>query len=158
MLFHVSVEADDPRHVAGLLAEILDGEAMPFPSVGEGSWVALAGDDRGTIVEVYHRGTELHIGADGVLGRMGIPRRNGATHFAMATPHEIERIYEIAAREGLVAKYCRRGNAFGVVEFWIDGCLMVEVLTPEMQAEYQRVMTIDNWKRMLAAAPMAEAA
>ena len=63
MLFHLSIDADEPRHVAEVLAEIMGGEALPFPSVIEGSWVALSGDARGTLIEVYPRGTELMIGA-----------------------------------------------------------------------------------------------
>ncbi len=43
MIFHLSIDADDPRHVAGVLAELMGGEAMPFPPVSIGSWMALAG-------------------------------------------------------------------------------------------------------------------
>ena len=39
----------------------------------------------------------------------------------------------------------------GVIELWAEDCLMVEVLTDEMQAEYLDTITIDNWRRMLAA-------
>ncbi len=61
MLFHLSIAADDPQHVAGFFAEIWGGEALPFPAVIDGSWAALAGDDRGTMIEVYPRGTEIHV-------------------------------------------------------------------------------------------------
>jgi hypothetical protein len=37
-----------------------------------------------------------------------------------------------------------------VIEFWVDNCLMLEMLTPEMQAEYQRSITVENWRAMLA--------
>ena len=60
MLFHVSIEADDPRRIAEVIAELWDGAAAPFPSVTPGSWVALSGDERGTMIEIYPRGTELH--------------------------------------------------------------------------------------------------
>ena len=56
MIFHVSIDADDPRHVAEVLAELWGGRAVPFPPVLKGSWVALAGDDRNTTVEIYPRG------------------------------------------------------------------------------------------------------
>lgn len=58
MLFHLSIDADDPRHVAEVFAEIWNG------------------------------------------------------------------------------KYRKRGGQFGVIEMWIEGWRMVEVLTPDMQAEY----------------------
>ena len=44
MLFHVSVEADNPQQVAEALAQIWGGEAHPFPPVGVGSWVGPAAD------------------------------------------------------------------------------------------------------------------
>ena len=63
----------------------------------------------------------------------------------------------IAAREGWGAKYRKRGGMFGVVEMWIDGRQMIEVLTPEMQVEYRAGMTVAGWKAMLAAgAPARE--
>lgn len=153
MLFHVSIEADDPRRVSTVLAEIFGGVAAPFPPVGEGSWVALAGDDRGTLIEVYPRGTELHIGegdAD-AFGIQGPRQRNNAVHLAMATNFPLERIFAIGEREGWPVKYCKRGGQFGVIELWIDGCQMVEVLTPEMQREYRDSLTIDNWMEMVEA-------
>ncbi len=152
MLFHVSIEADDPRHVATVLAEILGGAAAPFPPVGEGSWVALAGDDRGTMVEVYPRGTEMHLapGEADAIGRASEPRRHNATHIAIATEADMAAIFLIANREGWPVKYCRRGGKFGVIELWLEGCQLVEVLTPAMQREYLDTVTIENWQNMVA--------
>lgn len=33
MLFHLSIDADDPRHVAEVIAELWGGVATPFPPV-----------------------------------------------------------------------------------------------------------------------------
>ena len=152
MLFHVSIEADRPQHVARVIAEFWGGVALPFPPVGAGSWVAFANDDRATIVEVYPRGTELHEGegeAD-AFGVAGTPRRFGATHMALATPLSIEQVLGIASREGWPAKVCNRGGKFRVIELWIEGCQMVELLTAEMQREYLDAVTVENWQRMLS--------
>jgi len=163
MLYHLSIEADEPCRVATVLAAIWGGVAMPFPPVAQGSWVAFCGDERSTVVEVYPRGTELHEaegGADAV-GIAGKPRRHNATHFAMATNYDFETILAVAEREGWPAKYCSRGGKFGVIEIWVENCQMVEVLTPEMQRQYLDTVTIENWKRMLEAGPapaLAEAA
>lgn len=46
---------------------------------------------------------------------------------------------------------------FGVIELWIVGRQMMEVLTPEMQAEYLASMSIADWKRMAAARKAREA-
>jgi hypothetical protein len=151
MLFHISIEADEPRRVARVLAEMLEGSAAPFPPISEGSWVAIAGDDRGTMIEVYPRGTELHIaeGQEGAFGLQGPRRRNTGVHFAMATRRDVDQVFSIAHRENWPVKYCRRGGAFDVIELWIEGCQMIEVLTPEMQAEYLEAISIENWNAML---------
>ena len=159
MLFHLSIEADDPQRTAEVLAEIWGGTALPFPPVGVGSWMAFHGADNGTMIEVYPRGTVLTETDSDAVGAIGEQRRASATHFAMSTDLPLERIYEIAAREGWTSKYCRRGGKFGVIEVWIDGCQMIEVLTPEMQREYLDCVTVENWTQMLAAgAPQSLAA
>ena len=164
MIFHLSIDADNPRHVAEVLAELWGGAALPFPPVGEGSWVAMAGNDRNTTVEVYPRGIEFFEGegdADAV-GRIGTNGPRSAMHFAMATNLDIDAVLTIAAREGWPAKYRKRGGVFGVIELWVESVLMVEVLTPEMQAEYLGGMTISGWRGFLASAgietPAARAA
>jgi hypothetical protein len=155
MLFHLSIDARDPQRVAGVVAELFGGEAAPFPPVARGSWVALALDDRNTTVEVYPRGTVLHEvpgDADGV----GLPdpargtEFGGATHVAMATPLTQVQDLAIAERVRWPAKYRKRGGAFGVIEMWLEGDRMVEVLTPEMQAEYLEALSPENVRRLMA--------
>lgn len=155
MLFHLSIEADRPQRVARVLAEIWGGEAMPFPAV-TGAWVVFADDGKGTIVEVYPRGTVM-MEAPGTMDAVAVAvaqptRRHSATHFAMSTKLSIERIHAIAERERWSTKYCRRAGRFGVIELWIEGGTLVEVLTPEMQAEYVDFVTPENWRSMLKVA------
>lgn len=159
MLFHLSIEADDPRHVAEVLAELWGGEALPFPPVIEGSWMAMAGDDRGTMIEVYPRGTELIEGEDGALGRLNAYHDRVATHFAMATRYDLETVLAVAERENWPARqFMRGGGLFGVIEIWVEGRQMIEVLTPRMQRDYLKAMTPDAWRAMLAQPAAAPAA
>jgi hypothetical protein len=160
MLFHVSIEADDPRHVALVVAELWGGAAAPFPPVTPGSWIALAGDDRGSAIEFYPRGTEIHEvpGDHDATGLRVEPRRYNATHFAMATKLNEEEVLAIAKREGWPAKYRKRGDAFGVIEIFVEGCQMIEVLTEEMQREYVEAVTIPNWMKMVQAMTLPVAA
>jgi len=139
MLFHVSIDADDPKHVAEVFAEIWKGRAIPFPPVAVGSWMALAGDDRNNLIEVYPRGTELverpgDADSEGVDG--GAPRPHSPTHLAIGTEMTTDEVLALAKRKGWPAKYRKRGGAFGVIELWVEGWRMIEVLTPEMQQEY----------------------
>ena len=55
------------------------------------------------------------------------------------------RVREIAAREGWRVERHDRGGAFEVLEFWIEGRLLLEVLTPEMARRYLDFMTPHNY-------------
>jgi len=160
MLFHLSIEADNPQRLAQFFAEIWEGEALPFPSVTPGSWVALSGDERGTIIEIYPRGTELHAveGDHDAKGVRVAPHRHNATHMAVATVKSEAEIYALSDRYGFPAKYRKRGGAFGVIEIFAEDCQMIEVLTDAMQREYIGAITIENWKMMLKAQGLPEAA
>lgn len=152
MLLHMSIAAHDPRHVADVIAELWDGEVFSFPPVTDGSWLVLAGDDRGTMMEIYPIDTVLREGegdADAYGERTG---QTGftATHAAIATPLGQTAVLAIAAREGWAAKYRKRGGLYGVIELWIEGRQMIEVLPPAMQAEYRAGMTRDHWQRVAA--------
>ena len=37
-----------------------------------------------------------------------------------------------------------------MIEVWVEGCQLIEVLTPAMQAEYLEAVTIPNWQAMIA--------
>jgi hypothetical protein len=156
MLFHLSIDARDPRHVASVIAELFgSGQAVPFPPVAKGSWVALALDERNTTVEVYPRGTVLQP-VEGDADGVGLPDPargtdfGVATHFAMATPLAQGEVLAIGEREGWPAKYRKRGGAFGVIELWLEGDRMVEVLTADMQAEYLAALAPENVERLMA--------
>ena len=142
MIFHLSIAADDPARVARVVAELWGGEARIFPPVGKSSAVATSGDDRGTTLEIYARGTELVPGegdADAYAKINADAPRLTATHFAMATDFSQAEVFAIAEREGWLAKYRKRGGMFGVIELWLENTVLAEVLTPEMQAEYKAV-------------------
>jgi hypothetical protein len=76
----------------------------------------------------------------------------------MATKLNQDEVLAIAEREGWPAKYRKRGGAFGVIEIFAEDCQMIEVLTDAMQREYTGAVTIENWKMMLKAQGLAEAA
>lgn len=158
MLFHLSIDARNPRRVAEVLVEIFGaGAVTPFPPVAEGSWLAMAGDERNTMIEIYPRGCRL-VEAEGDADATSVMEAGGltATHFAIATPLDEAGVFAIARREGWPAKYRKRGGMFGVVEMWIEGDRMVEVLTAEMQDEYRATMTVGNWQAVLAAGAPAD--
>ena len=149
MIFHISISADDPKRTATMLAELWRGEAFPFPMVAKGSWVAHAGDDRRSTIEVYPRDVAMYPTDRAGEERYEPVSRNGPFHAAVATPLTIDEVEEIGRRYGCHTSLCHRGPWFRVIEFWVDNCLMLEMLTPEMQQEYQQHVTIENWRAML---------
>ena len=154
MIFHLSIAADDPRATAQFFARLWQGKAYPFPPFGHGSWVAMAGDARNSAIEIYPRGTEMHHGGpeayDVQLG-IGAPVREQPNHAAIGSPLASDAVLALAEEAGYPARICDRGP-FHVVEVWIDGCFMVEVLPPDYQAQYLAAMTIEGWEGFLAAA------
>jgi hypothetical protein len=136
MIHHLSIAARDPKHVAGVLAELMGGVAVPFPP-NPGSFFVLQRDEHGSGVEIYPAGTELQPGGNNGAGFAKRPeaRGFGPTHFALsvATPAEI--VEEVARREGWHCFHCDRGP-FHVIEVWLENESMVEVLPPEYAAEY----------------------
>lgn len=148
MLYHASIPAADPHRVAAVIAELWQGFVAPFPP-HPGSYIAMAGDERGTEIEVCPYQDENVIGATEVeTAHNAHATGHSATHVAIATPLTEEQVLAIAAREGWPARRCNRGGMFHVIEFWVESNFLVEVLTPEMQREYGASVTPVNWERV----------
>ena len=154
MLFHASIPARDPARTAAALAELWQGEALPFPPV-PGAYLAFAGDERGTQIEIYPAEVALVPGPTEVAGAATDPAQPTGVHLAIGVPHDIPRVLEIAGRMGWTARVCNRGGLFEVIELWIDDRLMIEALTPVMQRAYLASMTPANWKRAFGLAAAA---
>jgi hypothetical protein len=105
------------------------------------------------MIEIYPRGIQMHPApgaTEDAIGLAGATPRFTPTHIAVATPWSREQIFAIGYREGWPVKHCRRGGKFDVIELWVEGCQLVEVLTGEMQAEYLDAVRIENWRAMVA--------
>ena len=152
MIFHASIPADDPKHVAGVLAEILGGEALPFPP-WPGAFVALAGDARSTTIEVYPRKAVIYPGDGEEMCRASEDtdaRRYSCIHLAVATRLSVDEVLAIGAREGWRTLKLNRGGLFDVIEFWVENSLMIEFMTEEMQAQYLARPNIPGWRNFIA--------
>ena len=144
MIFHLSLPARDPARVAAVMAELWGGEAYPFHPI-PGAWIALAGDAHGTALEVYPADTVLFPGDAALASETRPPPANTASHAAVETPLAEHEIMAIAGREGWLARRCDRGP-FQLIELWVEGWVLVELLTAEMAADYRQSMTIANWR------------
>jgi hypothetical protein len=146
MLHHISVSVNDPLHVATVMAEIFQGQVIPFPP-NPGSYVALASDVYGTLIEFYPNGSELVPAAHGdQAGFQLSPQttRYSAFHAAISVPISLEEIERIGDREGWRVLFANRDGLFDVVEFWVENQLMFELLTPAMAAKYQAVLNPEH--------------
>jgi len=149
VLLHCSISAHNPARVAGFLAHIWQqGEAYPFPPVA-GGWVALAGDDRGTLIEVYPFCTDM-VPAETATAFVSNPAasEHSPSHQAIVTALSEHDVIALAEREGWRALHCNRGP-FEVIEVWLENRILVEVLTEEMQQQYLAFVTPDNWRLYL---------
>lgn len=137
MIHHFSIPAQHPRHVAQVLTELFDGALSgfgPYPN----SFIAWAGDEHGTAIEVYPVGTEMfpHPGAGQAQFRHhGAATGFTATHAAVSVNRSEAEIFALAEREGWRAIQLSRGWN-DVIEFWIENRVMLELMTPAMAKAY----------------------
>jgi hypothetical protein len=146
MIFHASIPTDNPQLVAEAIAEIWGGkaEAFRFPP-WPGAYVAIAGDDRGTTIEVYPR-SQTMAPAPAWAKPDEAPSEYVAFHVATMTSKSVDEVIAIAERVGWRALRASRGTFFDVVEVWIENRLLLEVLTPEMQADYKKNVNLEMWR------------
>ena len=166
MINHISFGANNPEHVANVLAELWGGVAMPFPP-SPGGYVAFADDCKGTIVEV------LPIDVHAVPGS-GLPDEAtftketitddfeatfvtgnetslfGSVHVNINSPLDEESIKAIAKRERWRCFTANRGRGlFQLIEVWVENRFMIEINTPEMAEVYRNMVTPENWAAFL---------
>ena len=143
MIYHISIPARDPQHVAGVLAELMGGRCVPFGPL-KGAFMATSGDAHGTMIEVYPDRATLDIPTSDeqvVFGENAAPPKTWPFHALLSVSLDAEQVENIGAREGWRAKTFGRGMQghkpfFHVIEFWVENRLMIEVTPPSMTQEY----------------------
>lgn len=138
MIHHISVPASDTRHVAEVLVELFGGVLIGFGPYRD-SWIAWAGDQHGTAIEVYPVGTEMYP-PDGygqaAFRHDATATGATATHATVSLDRSEPEILAVAEREGWRALRLPRGP-FDVIEFWIENTVMLELMTPDMADAYR---------------------
>ena len=145
MIFHISIPAREPDEVAAALASLTGGRDFPFHPIA-GARIVLLGDADGAAIEVYPETVELAPGRTMVETRSAEARDRYPMHAALATPHGQEKVLAMARERGWTARLCDRGP-FELIEVWVENRFLVELLTPDMQADYRASMTQENWAR-----------
>jgi hypothetical protein len=145
MIHHLSIPAQDPLHVAKTLVELFNGKLSRFGPY-DNSYIAWAGDEHGTAIEVFPAGTELLPDAgQGQANFRHNPVSSGfvTTHAAVSVNRNTDEIIALAAREGWRALELSRGS-FNVIEFWIENRVMLELMTAEMTKAYLSATRLDG--------------
>ena len=151
MLFHASFPARDPRRAAEAVARLWGGRSFPFP-VFEGSFIAIEGDRFGSAIEFCPSGQVLVPGDTEAEAEKQRPAGPSETHLAISTKLNEAAVHALAEENGWPARTCWRGeNLFRVIEVWIDGTFLIEVLTEDMQKEYTAFMTPARYADFLEA-------
>lgn len=166
MINHISIGVRETEKVAGVLAELWGGYAMPFP-VTPDSWVVFADDGKGTMVEVTPINTVLEPGTglppeenfdinvptgeyEAKFVASDVSPQYVATHLNINTHLSVEELKAIGKREGWrVLTANRGGGAFQLVELWIENRFMLELMTPEMTKRYAELMQPEGYARWL---------
>lgn len=149
MIHHFSISAAEPRHVASVLAEVLGGKSYPFPGQIADSFMAVSGDEHGTMIEVYPADTTLAPGKQDEEQVSGLRGQKLAEtspfHALLSVPSSQAEIERIGAREGWRTKLYGRGAPgqtplFHVIEFWVENRLMLELVPQEQIGAYTEVI------------------
>ena len=147
MIHHLSISAENPLHVAQILAEILQGKPTPHP-FSPGGYIVFTFDDYGTEIEVYPLGIEVAPGNNEELRaylQNPATSKFTATHAFISVPISAEQIEQIAAREGWLIQ--RPEFGFDYIMFWLENRILIELLPPEMNAEYMAFVRPENLRK-----------
>lgn len=150
-LLHLSINADAPEDVATFLAHVMGGVAMPFPPFPD-CWIAFAEQDDGTAIEVYPTTHVLKAGAEQISCEIKARDADPTfVHAALCATLNRSEIISLAIERDWIARICNRGP-FECVEVWLENRLLVELLDAEMQRDYRKGMTAENWALMFGLA------
>jgi hypothetical protein len=128
------------------------GSCRPFSRTsargGGDAFPAFSGKDDGTAIEVYPD-TQVLVPGDGAVEcrSAGPDTAKTFVHAAIASLLPADEIIALGRRQGWISRLYDRGP-FQCVEIWLENRLLIEVLDPEMLADYRAGMTIRNWVEM----------
>lgn len=149
MILHASVVADRPKKAAQTLASLLGGIALPV-GPGSGTWTAIGPDPIGNVISVLARGSEFHpVAGHHPETRTGDPVRHSGFHLLIETHFSEAEIMALARERDCLAQPTSHG-AFEVIEFWIDDCLLIELVTPELGRLYRETTHSQELRARLA--------
>jgi hypothetical protein len=157
MIHHVSISARDPKRVADVLAELMQGRNYVFPGGVPDSYIAVSGDKHGTAIEVYPEDIRLRPDGRNAVRHERAAVENGyvSFHMLLSVPSDRATIERIGAREGWTTRFCPRGAPkqkplFNVIEFWVENRIMLELAPHDMIGDYEHMLQFDQFDKVPA--------
>lgn len=161
MIHHISIPAQNPRHVAEVLAELTQGRAYPFPPAPQTYVVFLKDNNQGLCIEIYPVGTEIVPGSGNQQARVRFKNKPPQVgdfqaaspsykdfHAAISVPLTWSEVQAIAQRENWrVVLVKRGGDCYQIIELWVENFFLLEILTPEMLHDYSAFLNPENWEK-----------
>ncbi|MFZ5484879.1 MAG: hypothetical protein ACOZB0_11680 [Pseudomonadota bacterium] len=121
-------------------------EALPFPMYAD-SYIVFCGEDGLAAIEVYPDGHVLLPATPELPALVEAEGpRHSPFHAAISVPVDAETIERICAEHGWLCQMGTRGTFFHVVEVWVENRTLLELLPPDMAAEYAAFASPANWK------------
>ena len=132
-IVHLSVTAQNPERAAKCLAEMTNGEAIPFRSPNmEGAFVCGWDFEKNNLIEFLPADYLMHetdYGAD--FKKMPEPQNYNSTHFQIEANISLDHIKKIADKYEINHKF--RPNRGGpLYDVWIEDQLLVEFVSEEI--------------------------
>jgi hypothetical protein len=120
--------------------------------------MAVAGDQHGTMIEVYAEDTAAAPGqgdSPGVFEANPTPPSYWPFHVLLSVTLDEAAIQAIGDREGWRTRRFSRGAPgrplFDVIEFWVENRVLIELSTPDMDPAYVRTYERAALEAMTAA-------
>lgn len=151
MIHHISIAVNNPQHVANVIAELWQGQAVPFPG-HEGGYVALTFDSYGTAIEVMPKSLILKPGLETEpvqFSDFDPATSYTATHANIEVLVSEAKIWEIAEREGWRAVRCRRAGVIDLIELWVENQVLLELLPPNLMPTYLAAVQPESLRTLL---------
>jgi hypothetical protein len=137
MIHHTSFGVTDPERVARVLASLVGAVALraPSPPFPSSAWFVVAGDDRGSMLEILPATVVYDPDA-----RLGLAERPASvapnsSHVLIGAQKSREDIKTAAEREGWHVESVETG-LFSFTKIWIDGSVLVQVIAQDEVDRY----------------------
>jgi len=129
-LKHLSLAVRNPKAAAEKLAELTEGQAVPFHPV-TGGWVCLWGGWDNQFVEFYPKGTVIFNSGEGGDFRDDPKAEGQPVHLNLSVGGSTADVVALAKRLGCPYHF-RPGDGGPLHEVWLEEDFMVEIVTPDL--------------------------